>query len=602
MKKMICLMLAAAMFCSFAACGSSAESTAFTKKQVTTYDRDETKKLELTCMFRGDMPNVPFVDMEQYIDLVYQEDSDYTLTGNGDLYTITGKNRNTGKTGSALIVDTAKDTLTYEKYNEFTVGKKDATIMDYVRTVLVPDDEEPALVYDLSGYGIDLYAEDGRVYIPLSTWSDILDQSLTYAYYIDGMIYLSRATASGVGPTPFVQEKEDAYFNTLTREADTAAYAYNELRFLLENLYGRPVQAESKEFVARLAAQGLDATLEEGGTMNGIDLKLMKQFLTSTSKAEYGQGLLMLDNLLFDGGHSTFSNAFLTRLENDENRDQTEFAKEYQRLFGQDQASADAYMNVGRLNAIKPQIYMQLDELRTKGFGEPVKQWAAADRSVAASLYILDRTAVFQFDAFVEDVIITKAGEKPLNEALEAAKENRCENFVIDLSTNGGGSDQTMGFLLSMIHDGDVFYYHCDPNTGTRKKERYEADKNLDGVIDEKDEEVRYDFRYAIMISGMSFSCGNTTPCLAHELGIPLLGAASGGGGCNLCLLAQPGESGYYQFSSTSVMTNSKYEIIDGGIAPDVVMISTAEDGSITATLYDPQELTAAVTRYYENK
>jgi hypothetical protein len=80
------------------------------------------------------------------------------------------------------------------------------------------------------------------------------------------------------------------------------------------------------------------------------------------------------------------------------------------------------------------------------------------------------------------------------------------------------------------------------------------------------------------------------------------LGAASGGGGCNLCLLAQPGESGYYQFSSTSVMTNSKYEIIDGGIAPDVEMISTAEDGSITATLYDPQELTAAVTRYYENK
>ena len=94
------------------------EAPVFTKKQVTAYDRDETKKLELTCMFRGDMPTVPFVDMEQYIDLVYQEDSDYTLTGDGDLYTITGNNRNTGKTGSALIVDTAKDTLTYEKYNE----------------------------------------------------------------------------------------------------------------------------------------------------------------------------------------------------------------------------------------------------------------------------------------------------------------------------------------------------------------------------------------------------------------------------------------------------------------------------------------------------
>ena len=132
-------------------------------------------------MFRGDMPNVPYVDMEQYIDLVYQEDSDYTLTGEGDQYTIVGKNKNTDQTGTTLIIDTAKDTLTYEKYNEFVVGKKDGTIVDYVKATLVPDDKEPVLVYDLSGYDIDLYAEDGHVYIPLSTWSDILEQSLTYS-------------------------------------------------------------------------------------------------------------------------------------------------------------------------------------------------------------------------------------------------------------------------------------------------------------------------------------------------------------------------------------------------------------------------------------
>jgi hypothetical protein len=47
-------------------------------------------------------------------------------------------------------------------------------------------------------------------------------------------------------------------------------------------------------------------------------------------------------------------------------------------------------------------------------------------------------------------------------------------------------------------------------------------------------------------------------------------------------------------------MTNSKYESIDGGIAPDTEMITTAENGSITATLYDPKELTAAVSKYYE--
>jgi hypothetical protein len=112
----------------------------------------------------------------------------------------------------------------------------------------------------------------------------------------------------------------------------------------------------------------LDAALEEGGTMNDIDLALMKKYLTSTNKAEYGQGLIMLDNLLFDGGHSSFSNAFFMNLVNDEKRDQSEYAKEYQKLFGEDQSATQAYMNLGKLNSIKGQLMMQLSDLRTKGF------------------------------------------------------------------------------------------------------------------------------------------------------------------------------------------------------------------------------------------
>ena len=42
-------------------------------------------------------------------------------------------------------------------------------------------------------------------------------------------------------------------------------------------------------------------------------------------------------------------------------------------------------------------------------------------------------------------------------------------------------------------------------------------------------------------------------------------------------------------------MSNSKYESIDRGIAPDKEMLTEAEDGTITGTLYDPAELTAAV-------
>ena len=82
---------------------ANAETTnTYTKKQVTTYDMEETKKSELTCLFRSDMPHIPYVDVEQYLDLIYEEDADYTLTGSGDKYTVVGKNKNTGATGTEL--------------------------------------------------------------------------------------------------------------------------------------------------------------------------------------------------------------------------------------------------------------------------------------------------------------------------------------------------------------------------------------------------------------------------------------------------------------------------------------------------------------------
>jgi C-terminal processing protease CtpA/Prc len=46
---------------------------------------------------------------------------------------------------------------------------------------------------------------------------------------------------------------------------------------------------------------------------------------------------------------------------------------------------------------------------------------------------------------------IIKSGAHPFNEALAAAKEKSCENFVIDLSANIGGSDDVMGFILSSM-------------------------------------------------------------------------------------------------------------------------------------------------------
>ena len=239
--------------------------------------------------------------------------------------------------------------------------------------------------------------------------------------------------------------------------------------------------------------------------------------------------------------------------------------------------------------------------LRNEGFGVPEKTWNGNRGGAIAALYLFDDTAVFLFNDFADDLILTNTGEETFQEALDYAAENHCKNFVLDLSTNGGGSDQVMGFMLSVIYGHDAPYYRLDVDTGYRKENVFKADKNHDGSFDEKDEEIRYDFRYAIMTSDYSYSCGNTMPNLAHLEGIPLLGSTTGGGGCNVNMLTLPGECTPYRLSTTWTMTNSDYQSIDGGIAPDEVMLVIEGDEIKDASLYDPDKLISAINRYYEN-
>ena len=575
------------------------EADSFAKKQVTVYEKDRPEVAEITCVFNENMPNVPFVSVEQYLDLVYGEDSDYTLKGFFDHYTVTGKNINTGKTGSKLRIDAKKETMTFENYEEFVVGKKDGTMVDYVDMSIVSRDGDPQITYDLSGYGMDIHAQDGQVYLPLSTMSDILSQSLTFSDYIDGSIYLIRLDSSGSDYRSHVQEKENAYYETLTRDADAADYAYHELCFVLDNLYGRPGRAQSQDFLNSLTANGLDKTLEEGGTMNGIDLKKMKSYLTSTNKAEYAQGLIMLDNLLYDGGHSFLSLPFIYRLIYDEGLDQNEVSKGFKKLLDEDPTAKDTANHL--LDLIDETFVTgnRLRRQRAERFGDPSMTWENDYEEEIACIYLFDNTAIFCFDEFSDEVIRTGSGTKPLQEALECAKENSCDNFILDLSTNGGGSDQTMGYILSMIFVDEAAIYHVDANTGARKKQVFSADKNLDGEIDENDAGIKYDFDYAVMTSRYTYSCGNYASVLAKENGIPLIGETSGGGGCLVTTLTLPDECNSYQLSSSIIMTDSKYQGVDGGADPDYPLVVDPDNESNKTQLYDPQKLVAIVNDHY---
>lgn len=77
----------------------------------------------------------------------------------------------------------------------------------------------------------------------------------------------------------------------------------------------------------------------------------------------------------------------------------------------------------------------------------------------------------------------------------------------------------------------------------------FEIDANFDGVYDEKDREVRYDYNYGALVTQHAFSCGNLFPIVFQEAGAVLIGEPSSGGSC--CIqIGSDAEGFYYLISS----------------------------------------------------
>ena len=152
---------------------------------------------------------------------------------------------------------------------------------------------------------------------------------------------------------------------------------------------------------------------------------------------------------------------------------------------------------------------------------------------------------------------------------MKAAKDGEIKNIVFDLSTNPGGySDAVMG-VISLMTGRD---YLCGYNEQSRQSFRvyFDVDRNLDGEINEEDDKVNYDFNYAVMTSGASFSCGNMFPFLVKEEGGLVIGDRSGGGSCSVqkAVLSEG-----FEIS----ISGCKFKLTDGsgsdfekGVTPDV--------------------------------
>lgn len=547
----------------------------YEKKDVTAYRYSLDKSETLQCLFMKDLPEVPYVNVEDYLDRLYTVD--FTTSSDGDVYTVSGN-------GFSVVTDTSKDTVTINNYDnalsENIVEVEKADVADYIKSGQpeVSGTNNPVNL-DYSKYNIDLIGDDGKVYFPLTTLSDIFDATYLAAEYIDNKLYFVQTLS--------VTSDADGYFDRssvyveLERSQAMIDYTYNELCFLMDHFYGKPPKAPMSKAIAE---KGFDKALD--------DYPEIKTMLKSNKRVDFQMGLLLLSEALDDGGHTIMCGGMLADMELYGDDDSCEMLSKFQtEMMFDDKASEIIQKQVTGDGTTELIEKARKEKLKNATL---VKEWDE-DK---AFFYVKDKTAIFRFDHFEHPVVRDFAW------ALDYASKKGIKNFVIDIATNGGGDEAIAHFINTIItnkqkNNNVITTNILNTANSNLLNTKWTADLDLNGVFDDKDKSVYYDFNYAMLTSKASFSSGNLMPCMAKDRGILILGETSGGGTCMLSKHYYP-DGTYYMTSGVHTMLRGDKTNVDNGAAVDFELVSKAADGSKDySNYYDFAKLEEYINKFY---
>ena len=525
---------------------------------------------EVTLRFYDALPDVAYISAADFQSIV--------LPGSVMTVTHTGVGEYTLANGDAkAVVNVNNDVFVSDSFEAFTnqmgllqpgmanvyydgmpfVRFKDVTYTPAVATVTL----------DFAKYGIDIHADGkGAVYFPFATLADMYTDLFYHHAGFNGEKVVANTSVNEVS----LAEIDPDYFEPLlrnrTRSASLSEFNYKELCFAMDHFYGYPGRVQYNE---ALKTKGLDRTLEEDIPC-GPDIK---KLILSTSLADYLLGMTGLTGVYFDG-HTAMeiaSNAIGDK------------SDQYSELFSEYQRGAAAHQDVTMMlmGAIAPmmsmaQVRAAVADLRPKAYGEGVTYVKKGNTAVCVFNSFNSRNQE-AWDAYYKGTGPMPTVENTKNddmviflEALRKADADpEVKNFIIDITANGGGSADIVMAMTSLIMD-KSYISQDNTLTGQRSIVNYEVDRNFDRVFDEKDKDVHYDLNFAVLTSGMSFSCGNLFPSMLKDCGIPVMGETSGGGSC--AIQAMCTADGFcFQISSFRARLNTlDGQNIDSGIVPTI--------------------------------
>ena len=154
-------------------------------------------------------------------------------------------------------------------------------------------------------------------------------------------------------------------------------------------------------------------------------------------------------------------------------------------------------------------------------------------------------------------------------------------------------------YMMSLINDLDNVTVVIGGKTINSK---YDTDKNLDKLFDEKDESFKTDLRFGIITTNYSFSCANLLPSLAKDAGIVVIGERSAGGTCATNRYVTP-DGLLYALSTGLKFVDKDGNSIDDGIVPDYDIVKQNAYGTKDySDVYNYSKLSALFDEFYGKK
>ena len=578
MKKTLSLLLAVIMMISgisFAA----AEKADFTVQTTGVWDKQE-QVGSMDLRFYQAAPHVPYYGMKAYV--AFMRNVDLTVKPlDGGIWEVANPN------GSSILVNPSAGTIDAADWAQFQLpplpytnmtGVKDSPCAWTYYSEIAYDDQPIAVTFDFAKYGIPIYADADDVYLPLALLSTMfVDVALNYTLWNGEKVLKPSLDINALGKLP-AEWYEGEYMRALLtgekqREEDVIREDYAELCFTLDYFFGHPGTAKLD---AAIGEKGLDAAL--------ADDPELKERLMNPNMVEYLLAMSDLFNIDLDDGHTSYS-TIVSCLEG---------TFLYPEVTQQMIPAVHAILTTSTM--ARGTMMPSIQATRSALWGDDLYRECGSTAII--------RINSFNWDKDGWEAYYAGKGEIPMDAVgitwtyLKKASENPAiKNILFDFTANGGGSNDMLMFMMDLIF-GEKNFYGYNPLTRQHMHAVVHSDKNLDGVIDEKDEEVKYDFNYAVLTTRVSFSCGNLFPCVMQEHGAVLIGEPTGGGSCSVQIGVLTGGGGYYMSSANWTLQNAAGESVESGCKTDLPIERIEPE---TPTNANPRRSNGDYTPYFDD-